>query len=104
MPTKSRSAPRTLSATLRRGGFLVEQTFDELGAIRERYREARGRTPMVLTLTTTQDCNLGCYYCYGPCNQTFSTSCIQALARRIRSVPILVACSATPWCWACGLP
>ena len=56
--------PRTLSATLRRGGFLVEQTFDELGAIRQRYKEARGRTPMVLTLTTTQDCNLGCYYCY----------------------------------------
>jgi uncharacterized protein len=66
-PPRSISAaaiPRTLSATLRRGGFLVEQTFDELGAIRERYREARGRTPMVLTLTTTQDCNLGCYYCY----------------------------------------
>ena len=35
-----------------------------LEAIRERYWQARGRTPMVLTLTTTQDCNLGCYYCY----------------------------------------
>ncbi|MCA1456993.1 SPASM domain-containing protein [Bradyrhizobium sp. BRP22] len=56
--------PRTLVATLRRGGFLIEQTFDELGMIRDRYRSARGRTPMVLTLTTTQDCNLGCYYCY----------------------------------------
>ncbi len=40
------------------------RAFDELAAIRERYWLARGRTPMVLTLTTTQDCNLGCYYCY----------------------------------------
>ena len=66
-PPRSISAgaiPRVLFVTLRRGGFLVEQTFDELGAIRERYWSARGRTPMVLTLTTTQDCNLGCYYCY----------------------------------------
>lgn len=59
-----RAIPRTLAATLRRGGFLIEQSCDELGMIRERYRSARGRTPMVLTLTTTQDCNLGCYYCY----------------------------------------
>ena len=58
------SIPPSLLATLRRGGFLVEETFDELEAIRERYWQARGRTPMVLTLTTTQDCNLGCYYCY----------------------------------------
>ena len=56
--------PRVLLATLRRGGFLVDQAFDELAVIRERYWRARGRTPMVLTLTTTQDCNLGCYYCY----------------------------------------
>ncbi|MDO9563220.1 MAG: radical SAM protein [Bradyrhizobium sp.] len=56
--------PRSLLGGLRRGGFLVEREFDDLGAIRERYWLARGRTPMVLTLTTTQDCNLGCYYCY----------------------------------------
>jgi uncharacterized protein len=56
--------PESLSAELRRGGFLIERDEDELASIRERYWEARGRTPMVLTLTTTQDCNLGCYYCY----------------------------------------
>jgi uncharacterized protein len=56
--------PSALLTTLRRGGFLVEHAFDELATIRERYKRARGRTPMVLTLTTTQDCNLGCYYCY----------------------------------------
>jgi uncharacterized protein len=56
--------PESVLATLRRGGFLIEQSFDELADIRERYWDARGRTPMVLTLTTTQECNLGCYYCY----------------------------------------
>ena len=59
-----RVLPRPLAADLRRGGFLVDEAFDELAAIREQYWLARGRTPMVLTLTTTQDCNLGCYYCY----------------------------------------
>jgi uncharacterized protein len=60
----AKTIPRTLLATLRRGGFLVDHEFDELDMIRERYWHARGRTPMVITLTTTQDCNLGCYYCY----------------------------------------
>lgn len=59
-----RDLPRSLVIDLRRGGFLVDEAFDELAAIREQYWVARGRTPMVLTLTTTQDCNLGCYYCY----------------------------------------
>jgi uncharacterized protein len=56
--------PDSLSAELRRGGFLIEPDEDELALIRERFWQARGRTPMVVTLTTTQDCNLGCYYCY----------------------------------------
>lgn len=63
-PISSRVLPRQLFIGLRRGGFLVDEAFDELAAIREQYWLARGRTPMVLTLTTTQDCNLGCYYCY----------------------------------------
>jgi uncharacterized protein len=49
---------------LRRNGFLVNPEFDELQEIRERYHTARGNTPIVLTLTTTMDCNLSCYYCY----------------------------------------
>jgi uncharacterized protein len=74
--------PRTLVAGLRRGGFLVERAFDELAAIREQYWLARGRTPMVLTLTTTQDCNLGCYYCY----ESRSKAALEA-----RDVPAIVA-------------
>lgn len=53
-----------LTARLRRNGFLVETDFDELGFIRERYWRARGSAPVVLLVTTTMDCNLGCYYCY----------------------------------------
>jgi uncharacterized protein len=46
------------------GGFVVDSTFDELMAVREAYWKARGETPFVLTITTTMECNLGCYYCY----------------------------------------
>jgi len=53
-----------LYAQLRDGGFLIEIAADEVAAIRERFRVARRETPIVLTVTTTLDCNLGCYYCY----------------------------------------
>jgi uncharacterized protein len=56
--------PTTLVSQLQAGGFIVSSDFDELAAIRERFQDARRDTPMVLTLTTTMDCNLGCYYCY----------------------------------------
>jgi uncharacterized protein len=55
---------KSLTARLQRGGFLIDPDFDELAAIRERYWEARGHGPIVLLVTTTMDCNLGCYYCY----------------------------------------
>lgn len=45
-------------------GFCVPEDHDELAEIRDRYWQARARTPIVLTITTTMDCNLGCYYCY----------------------------------------
>jgi uncharacterized protein len=45
-------------------GFLIDAGKDEITGIRERYWSARSKTPMVLTITTTQDCNLGCYYCF----------------------------------------
>ncbi len=49
---------------LRDGGFIVKASTDEVGAIRERFQKAIAGTPIVLTVTTTMDCNLGCYYCY----------------------------------------
>lgn len=56
--------PASIAELLVEGGFLVAEDCDELGAIRERYWRARSETPLVLTITTTQDCNLGCFYCY----------------------------------------
>jgi len=53
-----------LTTRLRRNGFLIDSDFDEVAEIRERYWAARGNAPIVLLLTTTMDCNLGCYYCY----------------------------------------
>ena len=55
---------KALVARLERGGFLVDPDVDELTAIRRRYWEARRNGPIVLLVTTTMDCNLGCYYCY----------------------------------------
>src|SRR5947209_7830335 len=49
---------------LEQGSFLVPVEWDALAAIRARFRRAREQTPAVLTVTTTMDCNLGCYYCY----------------------------------------
>jgi uncharacterized protein len=54
----------SLLEQLKAGGFLVDVGADEVAAVRERFREAVAGTPAVLTITTTMDCNLGCYYCY----------------------------------------
>lgn len=45
-------------------GFLAADDRSQFEEVRQRYQEARQSTPMVLTVTTTLDCNLGCYYCY----------------------------------------
>jgi uncharacterized protein len=42
----------------------VDPDADEVEPVRERYWTARGRAPVVLVVTTTMECNLGCYYCY----------------------------------------
>jgi uncharacterized protein len=54
----------SLAARLRRNGFVLGADEDELAFIRERYWAAREGAPVALLVTTTMDCNLGCYYCY----------------------------------------
>lgn len=56
--------PADLLEQLISGGFLFLGEVDELLQIRKTYWDARGATPLVITITTTMDCNLGCYYCY----------------------------------------
>jgi uncharacterized protein len=58
------SLPDEVYSQLWTGGFIIHSEKDELVEIRERFYKAREETPIVLTLTTTMDCNLGCYYCY----------------------------------------
>lgn len=55
---------RELVRDLRSGGFCIPRDHDELREIRQRFWTARQETPIVLTITTTMECNLACYYCY----------------------------------------
>jgi len=49
---------------LKRSEFIIEDEFDEVAAIKSVYWGARHDAPVVVTITTTLDCNLGCFYCY----------------------------------------
>lgn len=63
-PFPATDVPGALCEQLLTGGFLIPAGTDEVAIVRERYWRARRETPMTLTITTTMDCNLGCYYCY----------------------------------------
>lgn len=58
------SLPNELWQQLCREKFLIADDEDEIAEQRDRFLKARGHTPPVITITTTMDCNLGCYYCY----------------------------------------
>lgn len=77
--------PHEVVTKLIAGGFLVPIDWDERQAIQDKYHQARRDTPIVLTITTTMNCNLGCYYCYeerSPHQLTFSDiDAIVALTR-----------------------
>lgn len=63
-PVDLSAASDSLLRDLVTGAFVVPTGTDEVAAIREVYWKARREAPMTLTITTTMDCNLGCYYCY----------------------------------------
>lgn len=63
-PVALDSFDHSLRQQLTNGGFVIQSSVDEVAVIRERFRLAVSRSPVVLTVTTTMDCNLGCYYCY----------------------------------------
>lgn len=65
------AAVHDLLPDLLAGGFLIPETEDEFASLRERYREARRTDPFLVTITTTLDCNLGCYYCYEEKSPTY---------------------------------
>jgi uncharacterized protein len=75
---------KSLFRQLLEGAFVLPQGTDEVAAVRELYWTARREAPMTLTITTTMDCNLGCYYCYeersGEALTSTDVSAIVALA------------------------
>jgi|AKZA01.1.fsa_nt_gi Arylsulfatase regulator (Fe-S oxidoreductase) len=59
------SLTRKLEEDLKKGGFLVEEDFDELSIIRFRMNNSRYDTSALqLTIAPTSDCNFRCIYCY----------------------------------------
>jgi uncharacterized protein len=60
----TRALPEDVLESLIEGGFLIPEDRSEMAQIKSRFQTARIATPMVITITTTLDCNLGCYYCY----------------------------------------
>ena len=56
--------PPEVFSRLLEGGFLVAPDADEHGEVQRRFHAARREAPVVVTVTTTLDCNLACYYCF----------------------------------------
>ena len=46
------------------GNYFVPEETDEQQSLEDRYNYLRETSPFHITITTTMDCNLGCYYCY----------------------------------------
>lgn len=46
------------------GGFILDETFDELAAIEEQYQRERRESQFLVTILPTFGCNLGCEYCF----------------------------------------
>lgn len=62
--TDDSSMPPEMITTFLKNGFIIPQDYDELSVVRERFSYARSNAAVAMTVTLTQDCNLGCYYCY----------------------------------------
>lgn len=55
---------RSFLQELQNGLYIIEESVDELDYIRQRYRYHKQNDALMVTVATTMDCNLGCYYCY----------------------------------------
>lgn len=58
--------PMELSAMeeLLSGHFIVHTDHDEFLELKNRFESNKSDDPLLVTVVTTMDCNLGCYYCY----------------------------------------
>ncbi|MEF2964784.1 radical SAM protein [Paenibacillus sp. M1] len=58
------AASSSVVGALLEGGFIVRQDSDELSIIEEKYNSAVASQTFSVTIATTLNCNLSCYYCY----------------------------------------
>lgn len=65
---------RPLFDELRRGQFFSPCADDQFVRLKERFEWAKKNDPFLVTITTTLDCNLGCYYCYEDKSPIYLTS------------------------------
>lgn len=70
-PDELPEAARRIFPELLKGRFFVEADDDEVSKLKNRFTTAKERSALLLTLTTTMDCNLGCYYCYEDKSKTY---------------------------------
>jgi uncharacterized protein len=55
---------RNILEELRKGRFIIEADRNEVDSLRNRSQVLKQVEPLFLTIATTMDCNLGCYYCF----------------------------------------
>ena len=54
-----------LRAEIERGGFVIQDSYDEFGVLRiRRHMQQFGGKPLGLTIAPTINCNLSCKYCF----------------------------------------
>lgn len=46
------------------GGVFIKTDLDERDKLKTEYEHGRADSPLMITMTTTLDCNMRCYYCY----------------------------------------
>ncbi|MHA7775998.1 radical SAM protein [Roseibium sp. M-1] len=95
----------TLSESLLSGGFVVEQGFDEIKQIRELFLETKAESPIIVTVTTTNNCNLGCFYCFQKRNEAkLETTNIDKIVRHVETILTSSGKSALHIDWYGGEP
>lgn len=60
LPKKSQRYAQTLIEC----GIFVADHIDERAGLKKRYEKNRSNAPLFVTMTTTLNCNMRCYYCY----------------------------------------
>lgn len=46
------------------GSVFIPETLDERGKLKQEFVQGQKDSPLLITMTTTLDCNMRCYYCY----------------------------------------